>query len=298
MSASPHLAWELIERIISHSGDDRRTLYSFSLTCRQLRPRSLCILVADVDITERARVVAFRDFLEAYPYFCPFVRSIGADPTTFMPFPLLHILPNLTNTQWSTPSKQPQVKLSLPQPLLTCYRRFGTNITSLSLSQLFFKTFQEFCRVLLAFTALKDLSCRSLEIGRTATNGTALQQRLKSQRLELRTIDIGPDVHEAVMKLLFELAQSTVERLFLYQYMVMDNTTSISSVSDLVTTRSQSIEKWPELFALTLTASSGPNPYQDLFGALIKISKELDDNIYMLGLCPHKAWNKPGTSLS
>ncbi|TBU26468.1 hypothetical protein BD311DRAFT_762451 [Dichomitus squalens] len=286
MSASPHLAWELIERIISHSGDDRRTRYSFSLTCRQLRPRSLCILVADVDITERARVVAFRDFLEAYPYFCPFVRSIGADPTTFMPFPLLHILPNLTNTQWSTPSKQPQVKLSLPQPLLTCYRRFGTNITSLSLSQLFFKTFQEFCRVLLAFTALKDLSCRSLEIGRTATNGTALQQRLKSQRLELRTIDIGPDVHEAVMKLLFELAQSTVERLFLYQYMVMDNTTSISS------------EKWPELFALTLTASSGPNPYQDLFGALIKISKELDDNIYMLGLCPHKAWNKPGTSLS
>ncbi|TBU38242.1 quinon protein alcohol dehydrogenase-like superfamily [Dichomitus squalens] len=121
-SASPRLAWELIERIISLSGDDRRTLRSFSLTCHQLRPRSLCLMIADVAIMERAQVVAFRDFLEAYPHFCPFVYSIIADPTTFMPFPLLRILPNLTITQWFT-APTPERTLLLPFGFLRT--RFG-----------------------------------------------------------------------------------------------------------------------------------------------------------------------------
>ncbi|TBU55057.1 quinon protein alcohol dehydrogenase-like superfamily [Dichomitus squalens] len=260
MFASPRLAWELIERIISHSGDDRRTLYSFSLTCHQLRPRSLCLMVADVDIMDRAQVITFRDFLEAYPHFCPFVYSIKADPTTFMPFPLLYILPNLTNTQWSSPATpQPLGGLSLPLPLLTCCHKFGTNITSLSLVSLSSKTTQELCRVLLAFTAIKDLRCERLGIGGTVANGAVLEQRLRSQRLKLRNINIGYNVHETATKFLFDSAQSTVEILSL------DITYSIISGPSALL-----CGKWPELLTLTLTVSTN----QDRFEALIKISKE------------------------
>ncbi|TBU57238.1 hypothetical protein BD310DRAFT_959744 [Dichomitus squalens] len=56
MSASPRLPWEVIERTISHSGDDRTTLQSFSLTCKQLRPRSLCLMFDEVPfISQRQR---------------------------------------------------------------------------------------------------------------------------------------------------------------------------------------------------------------------------------------------------
>ncbi|TBU41432.1 hypothetical protein BD309DRAFT_827012, partial [Dichomitus squalens] len=56
VSASPRLPWEVIERTISHSGDDRTTLQSFSLTCKQLRPRSLCLMFDEVPfISQRQR---------------------------------------------------------------------------------------------------------------------------------------------------------------------------------------------------------------------------------------------------
>ncbi|TBU26469.1 quinon protein alcohol dehydrogenase-like superfamily [Dichomitus squalens] len=252
MSASPRLAWELIERIISESEDDTETIYSLSLTCRQLRPRSLCHMVADVDIRTRKQVTAFRDFLEAYPQFCHFVCSIRADPTTFMPFPLLNILPNVISIEWSASMREyHRVGLSLPLRVLTCYHKFGTNVTSLSLYSLSFKTWQELCRVLLAFTAVKELRCEGLEVESRAINGAALEQRLRSQGLKLRTINIAYGVPEAVTKLLFELAQSTVERLALHVY----NITSLSS--DLL------CEKWPELLTLTLNLTVFPRSNGD-----------------------------------
>ncbi len=48
---SPLLPWEGIERVISHSCDSDRhpeAIRNFSLTCRELRLRSLCLLVADL----------------------------------------------------------------------------------------------------------------------------------------------------------------------------------------------------------------------------------------------------------
>lgn len=97
---SPLLPWEVIERVISHShsGDDLEveTLSSFSLTCHQLRPHALCCMVADVGFKNRDQIFSFCDFLHAKPHLNPLVRSIVVNPVDFAPFPLLHILPNLS----------------------------------------------------------------------------------------------------------------------------------------------------------------------------------------------------------
>ena len=93
---SPLLPWEVIERVIGHSGDHPETLHSFSLTCRQLRPRALCFMVADAKFKTRDQIFDFCDFLQAKPHLKPLVRSIAVDPVHFAPFPLLHILPNLS----------------------------------------------------------------------------------------------------------------------------------------------------------------------------------------------------------
>ena len=89
MSAASRFSWELIERIISHYDDDLQTLCSFSRTCRELRPHSLCLMVAKVEIYERKQVAAFRDFLVAFPQYRTFVREILTRASTFMPFPLI-----------------------------------------------------------------------------------------------------------------------------------------------------------------------------------------------------------------
>ncbi|TBU23007.1 hypothetical protein BD311DRAFT_732137 [Dichomitus squalens] len=231
MSASPRLAWELIERIICHSGDDPDILCSFSLTCSQLRPRSLCLMVADVEIRKREQVAAFRDFLESFPHLCPFVRSVTTDPAVFTPFPLLYILPSLSKFTWITNQLERHDVLSLPLSVLTCFRRFGTNITALYISDLHFKTLQDFCRVLLAFPRLQELNCKSLSIREPVSNSVSLEliKRRLSQQLNPRTVtmELSSKTDETIAGLLLESAQSTIQILSLsLQY---DRSSSISA---------------------------------------------------------------------
>ncbi|TBU54432.1 WD40-repeat-containing domain protein [Dichomitus squalens] len=269
MSSSPRLAWELLERIICFSGGDAETLYSFSLSCSQLRPRSLCLMVANVVIMERKQVAAFRDFVEAYPHLRPFVRSITTQPATFMPFPLLAILPNLTAIIWTTPWPGSPSTVSLPQPVLTSLRRFGTNVTTLDLWKLSFKTLPEFCRMLLAFTSVKRLLCQSLSIRGKVSNNASLElftQRL-SQQLSLRsiTMDVGHRTDEAMARLLFNSAHSTVEILsLLFEEDASDRASRIGACLRGLS--------WPVLRSLTLRLPSDEPIGNTLY---VEISNEI-----------------------
>ena len=77
---SPLLPWEVIERVISHAHSDDdpelETLFSFSLTCHQLRPRALCFMVADVGFKNRDQIFSFCNFLQAKPHLTHLVHSI------------------------------------------------------------------------------------------------------------------------------------------------------------------------------------------------------------------------------
>ena len=93
---SPVLPWEVIERVVDQSCDDSGTLHNFSLTCRQLRPRALCFMVASADFKNRDQIFGFCDFLQTRPHLKPLVLSITVNLVDFAPFPLLYILPSLS----------------------------------------------------------------------------------------------------------------------------------------------------------------------------------------------------------
>ena len=192
MPVSPRIPWELVERIIGHSGDNRKALCSLSRTCRQLRPRSLCLMVANIDIVERDQVIAFCDFLEAYPQLCPLVHSIRTSPTTFMPVPFLHMLPNLTDVTLRRPFSERTI-ISLPMSVLTCYRMFGSSIKALHLHILCFKTLQDLCRVLLAFTGIQELNCGFLDTSAAVKSYAELERnKLRiSTQLSLKALTVS-----------------------------------------------------------------------------------------------------------
>ncbi|TBU36415.1 hypothetical protein BD309DRAFT_822618, partial [Dichomitus squalens] len=112
---------ELIERIIRYCGDDQRTLWSFSITCHQLRPRSLCLMVADVTFRKRGDILAFRDLLRTHPHLCLLVQSLTTQLDTAAPLHFLHVLPNLSNITMCADGAEAK-RCSISQPVLACYR--------------------------------------------------------------------------------------------------------------------------------------------------------------------------------
>ncbi|KAM5540237.1 hypothetical protein V8D89_006056 [Ganoderma adspersum] len=233
--ASPLLPWEVIERVIGHSGDHRQTLHNFSLTCRGLRPRALCLLVADVRFEDRDQIFDFCDFLQVNPHLKPLVRSIAVNPNDFAPFPLLHILPNLFTLKFTpiqvefnddddeTPAST-IVTVTVNWSIFACCKHLGTHVQALHLSKLSFPTYLDFARILLTFTYLTDLICSGVVIGTKGNQAhlDVLKPRL-SKRLHLRTIGIDYDALEkegfydkpSVAALLLDsgLVQSTVDTL-------------------------------------------------------------------------------------
>lgn len=195
---SPLLPWEIIERVIGYSGDHPETLFSFSLTCRQLRPRALCFMVASADFKNRDQIFDFCDFLQAKPHLKPLVLSITVILVDFAPFPLLHILPSLSKISFVSPRHHVGTHLAedddagedgissedsdsteqdndshrgrilLPiafnRPTFTCCQRFGSHIRTLHLDKLSFRTYREFSEILLAFTSLTHLVCSNIVV--------------------------------------------------------------------------------------------------------------------------------------
>ena len=192
--STPLLPWEVLERIIGHSGDHPQTLRNFSLTCRDLRPRALCLLVADVCLNNRGKTFDFCDFLQASPHLKPFVRSVALNPKDFAPFPLFSVLSNLSQVKFTlTQPIKPQIRAvtDLNRCSLTCCKVFGTHIQALHLSHLSFSTYFDFARVLLTFTTLTNLVCTGVVIISEGNKASlsVLERRL-SKRLHLRTVSL------------------------------------------------------------------------------------------------------------
>ena len=185
---------EVLERIIGHSGGSHRTLFSFSLTCRDLRPRALCLLVADVRFENRGKTFDFCDFLKAKPHLQSLVRSIAINPDDFAPFPLLNILTNLSDLKFASArlrGLQHGPTTVLNRSSLTCCEHVGTHIRTLHLHGISFSTYLEFARLLLAFTNVGHLICRDVIIQAEGNRGPldAIKRRL-SQRLRLLTVSL------------------------------------------------------------------------------------------------------------
>ena len=201
--ASPLLPWEVIERVIGHSGDDFQTLLNFSLTCRDLRPRTLCLLVAEVYFKDRDQIFDFCDFLQVNPHLKTLVCSIAVKPGDFAPFPLLSILPNLSKLKFYPPPNTRQqdrkAVMVLNRSTVSCCKSLGTNIQALHLSQLSFPTLLEFARLLLTFTDLKDLCCSRVLIRAKGNQAhvNVIKQRM-SNRLHLSTVSVSVAVSAGI----------------------------------------------------------------------------------------------------
>ena len=198
----PLLPWEVLEVIIAYSFDDPSALYNFSLTCSQLRPRSLCTRFSrGIHLTNRNNTFAFCDYLSVNPHFRPFVRAITIDfPEYLAPFPLLHILPNLSRVQFgSLPVTCNALSFDAPpyklhQSSLTCYERLGTHVETLEVSGDYIRSFEGLSMLLLAFKNLKNLICyvaRALvSVESNAAKVQAIKRRL-SQRTCLKSLTVS-----------------------------------------------------------------------------------------------------------
>ena len=187
------LPWEVIERTISHCSDSVATLYSFTLTCRDLNPRSIILLLARVKFKNRAQIFSLCD-LRAKPHLQPAVRSIIVPPNEFSPHPPIRMLRNLSDIKFSTDSNfrnlilnpwhffsDPRVPTCNSSVLNYC-RVFEDNIQSLSLHGLSFPSLSAFSRFLLVFQRIQSLSCSELEIINSRVVQGLWRERL-SQRL-------------------------------------------------------------------------------------------------------------------
>ena len=202
------LPWEVIERIISHCDCDSKwwlnpkLILNFSLICRELRPRSLCLLVSHPVLSSSNKVFDFCDFLRGKPHLKPLVHSISVNPKDFAPVPLLRIVPNLSEIRFMVPPTREKIRFTvssafaersfkptvLNQSSLKSCQLLSGRIQTLCLSMLSFTTCLQLLRVLSAFERIERLVFSNVVInaeGEQAPLDVA-RQRL-SQRLRLLT---------------------------------------------------------------------------------------------------------------
>ncbi|PIL31154.1 hypothetical protein GSI_05851 [Ganoderma sinense ZZ0214-1] len=221
---SPRLPWEVIERIIGHSGDNPDSLCSFSLTCRELLPRSRCLMMAaGVKLRSRDHAFELVDFLQDNPHLKPFITSITADPSDLPAFPLLRILSYLSKIAFIAPMATSQkATVSLHRSHLASFRLFGSHIQTLHLLNIYFATRLEFAHLLLAFSRITHLVCEGVYIttGDTGNQApVAIAERRLSEKLRLRSLIsdswslAGNTVGDVLLDPNFKLALSTLESL-------------------------------------------------------------------------------------
>ncbi|KAM5543220.1 hypothetical protein V8D89_003094, partial [Ganoderma adspersum] len=168
-----------------------KTISNFSLTCRELRPRSLCLLVADITLHSRDKLFDFCDFLQTKTHLKPLVHSILVHPKDFAPVPLLYVLRNLPEIRFIESSSFDDYFMPaiLNQSTLTSCRLFSTNIQSLSLSNLHFITPIQFLRVLSAFSSIEHLVCLNVFSGKEGELAPLdMAKRRLAPKLHLRTV--------------------------------------------------------------------------------------------------------------
>ena len=197
ISGSLALPWEIIERVIENASDDRDLLRSFSLTCRQLRPRSFNLIIAQyVFLDSRDKVSDFCDFLLKRTELKSLIHSIAISPADFPPFPLVKVLPHLSTLglishgyeKCNGPQERPAIVLH--SMLLGWYRSLGTRIRTLSLDHLSFQTSSDLFRLLLAFPMTTQLSCNNIFIKFTEKQTPTVVRNKLSKQLRLETLHV------------------------------------------------------------------------------------------------------------
>ena len=196
------LPWEVIERVIEHASDDHDLLRSFSLTCRQLRPRSFALIVAQyIFLDSRDRVSDFSDYLLSNPELQPLIHSISISPADFRPFPLVNMLPHLSALRFISPRHRgnalfkKQLAVELHPNTLNCYRFFGKRIRTLSFDNLSLRVPCDFFRLLLSFPNTTQITCRDIFI-KIPAKGTSAVETVRwrlSNQLQLETIKVSID---------------------------------------------------------------------------------------------------------
>ncbi|KAI1791026.1 WD40-repeat-containing domain protein [Ganoderma leucocontextum] len=211
------LPWKVIERVIEHSADSIVTLYSFTLTCSELRPRSTILLLRRVEPKNREQLFALCAVLQARPHLQPCVRSIKIRPSEFSPIPLLRILPNLSEIEFADSfefAKSESTKYTTFHPyVLTYCRQFGEHIQTLSLENILFSSLYALSGILLSFPRIQSLSCAELYVKKDGVLHQELIQRRRSARLGLKTLTIHGRVDDMVLVLLREVAKHTLAKL-------------------------------------------------------------------------------------
>ena len=198
---SPYLPWEVIERVIGHSRGEPTSLRAFSLTCRELLPRSRCVmLAAGVRLKNRDHAFALADFLQDNPHLKRLIRSIIVRPDDLPPFPLLRILSDLSEITFSTPNPIVNARSASTRPIIpafhpsnfTGFRLLGSHIRTLHLVRVTFATPLAFAQLLLAFTSIFHLVCKdaSFKIGGDEAPLAVAKQRL-SEKLRLRSLVVS-----------------------------------------------------------------------------------------------------------
>ncbi|KAI1795735.1 hypothetical protein LXA43DRAFT_881629 [Ganoderma leucocontextum] len=191
------LPWEVIERVIEHCHDNHRALYNFSITCRQLRPLSLSLLVADVEFKHKEQIFGLCDLLRAKPHLQALVRSMFIYPTNLVPVPLLKMLPNLTEIVFTdhrlSDSDQEFYRptIVLHQSTLTCCGQFGRYIRTIQFFRVTFATDLELARLISAFASVQVLTFEDVVIKTNAgAHLVAMTRQRLSRRLQLRTLHV------------------------------------------------------------------------------------------------------------
>ena len=194
MSPSPALPWEVVERVVEHSAKNTRTLYSFTLTCRDLCPRSTILLLRHVKAKNRDQLFTLCDVLKTKPHLQLCVQPVSIPADEFSPHPLLRILPNLYEIEFTGTGSQ---RLGSQEPFFTFHaavlthcRQFGQHIRSLSLWHLNLPSLSAFSSILLSFPRIESLSYCALSVKNDTMHQELITRRL-SERLHLRTLTVS-----------------------------------------------------------------------------------------------------------
>ena len=199
MSLRVALPWEVMERIIKHASSDLNLLLSFSLTCRQLRPRSFSLIIAKyVLLGTKDQMSALCSFLRKNTKFQVFVHSITISLADFSPSPLVKMIPHISTLRlvshiyekYDDPQERPVI--ALHPIILGAYRSFGSRIRTLSLDHLSFSTPCELFGLLLAFPNMVQVACNDIRIKLPGGNAAATQMaRAKLfEQLQLETLKV------------------------------------------------------------------------------------------------------------
>ena len=185
--------------VIEHASDDRDLLRNLSLTCRQLRHRSFALILAQyVFLDSRDKVSDFCDFLLEHPKLPPLIHSILISPAHFRPFPLVNMLPRLSNLLFISPGykehRLPEQRpaMHIHHTTINFYHSFGRRIHTLSLNHLSFQTSSDLFRLLLAFPMRTQLTCNDIIIksGGKRTHATTIIESKLSKQLRLESLHV------------------------------------------------------------------------------------------------------------